>query len=546
MTKRKHQVQFESAIQEIIDGDPVTDILVKVTPGGGKSSLPIIAGRLIKAGLADGICWVCPRMSLQDQAERNFIDPFFRRLFDHQLTIRSSTNEINPCRGTNGFVTTYQALGVDRGSVEREFRRKRYILILDEYHHAEEEGDWTKALFPLYELAAFRILMTGTLERGDRRRIAFTRYCRTGMDFVPILEADEHTRVIEYSRTDALMDRAILPLSFIFLDGEATWEKRSGRVVEARLSDAKDLSQALYTALHTEYARELLQATVDHWRKNSRGKLLVVAAKIKNAKEYLSYMRDIGINARIATSEDDKGARVAIKSFKAGRLDALVTVAMAYEGLDVPSISHIACLTNIRSAPWIEQMAARANRIDPHAEPFESQRGYVFAPSDPLFREIVSKIEAEQTLPATIIPREEKQEREGNGGEGGGVERTPGGIKPLTSRVLDFELTCQDMRHPTLPVYEEIKTSKETERDLLAAIDKHIREYAFNNRFNPHKLNAELYDYFKKPRRHMTVPELEKVLGHVRAAYPLNIVRGTGHKRVPTKAVRIEASQWRP
>ena len=61
----------------------------------------------------------------------------------------------------------------------------------------------------------------------------------------------------------------------------------------------------------------------------------------------------------------------ALKEFQArraawllGKLDVLVTVAMAYEGLDIPAVSHLICLTRIRSTPWIEQMTARANRID--------------------------------------------------------------------------------------------------------------------------------------------------------------------------------------
>ncbi|MBN2251138.1 MAG: DEAD/DEAH box helicase family protein, partial [Candidatus Altiarchaeota archaeon] len=166
---------MQNVISGIIGGSDVRDIIVKATPGSGKSSLPIIAGGLVTAGLADSICWVCPRMSLQDQAERNFVDPFFRRLLNHNLAIRSSTNEVNPCRGTNGFVTTYQAVGVDkRQTMLKDFRKKRYILVLDEYHHAEEEGPWTQALIPLYDKAAYRVLMTGTMARGDGKKIAFT------------------------------------------------------------------------------------------------------------------------------------------------------------------------------------------------------------------------------------------------------------------------------------------------------------------------------------------------------------------------------------
>jgi len=40
----------------------------------------------------------------------------------------------------------------------------------------------------------------------------------------------------------------------------------------------------------------------------------------------------------------------------------LVTVAMAYEGLDAPEVAVVAALTHIRSQPWLEQMTARNAR----------------------------------------------------------------------------------------------------------------------------------------------------------------------------------------
>ena len=52
--------------------------------------------------------------------------------------------------------------------------------------------------------------------------------------------------------------------------------------------------------------------------------------------------------AGIATSHDTAEAIERIEDFKTGQLDILVTIAMAYEGLDVPEVSHIACLTHIR------------------------------------------------------------------------------------------------------------------------------------------------------------------------------------------------------
>ena len=45
------------------------DILAAVTPGGGKSLLPVLAAaRLVAAGVVDKVCWVVPRDSLRLQA----------------------------------------------------------------------------------------------------------------------------------------------------------------------------------------------------------------------------------------------------------------------------------------------------------------------------------------------------------------------------------------------------------------------------------------------------------------------------------------------
>lgn len=546
--KRKHQADFDGIMQEIIDGAPVTDILVRVTPGGGKSTLPIQAGRLIAAGLADRICWICPRMSLQDQAERNFLDPKFRAMFNHDLLIRSSTNEYNPCRGTRGFVTTYQAIGVDdKDSVLKELQSQRYILILDEFHHAEaDDGSWTKALLPLYTAARYRILMTGTLERGDGKKIAFARY--QGM--FPVLLDDHKTRVIEYTRRDALADRAIIPLRFIFSDGVATWEKSSGTQVKSKLStgDHQNASHALYTALRTEYALELLSKAVAHWRNHRTTKtrtatLLVVAANIEAAKKYTEFLAGQGLNAKIATSDDTQDAVKQIKALKTGRLDILITCQMAYEGLDVPSISHIVCLTNIRSAPWIEQMAARAVRIDPAGGAYETQEAYVFAPDDLYIREITEKIEAEQVAPAYAS----KNGGNGNGkvapGENGLLfgEQAPGGIRPLTSQITGHRETVLNT-----PVFQQAAemTISEQETDTLGQIESHIRRFAFNNRYSPKRLNAEIYEHFGKPRRSMTLRELRLCLDWVRLTYPIQYIRGTGRARVPIKASAYPC-EWR-
>ena len=545
---RKHQSDMIAVIDSIIAGSSIRNIIVKATPGAGKSSLPLAAGKLIKAGLADKICWICPRKSLQYQGEKNFIDPFFRRMFNHNLEIRVSTNEINPARDTAGFISTYQSVGVDSyQTILEEIKSKRYILVLDEYHHAEsEDGSWTKALLPIYEAAKYRVLMSGTLSRGDGKKIAFTPYTETLEGSIPDLQNSEHTAVIEYTRKQALAEKAILPIQIVFSDGHATWKTKSGKVTDAAIStdDDKKAGYALYTALRTEYAKELLLLAVNHWREyrkeHHRSSLLIIAAGIKQAKEYSAYLAGYGVTARIATSEDGPDALKAINDFKAGRIIALSTVNICYEGLDVPSITHIACLTTIRSTPWLDQALARAVRVDPLAGSYETQQAFVFAPKDKMFMDVKAQLEAEQLAVIKQSNKSSQPSRGESAEDGGGfrLEPAPGGITPLSSA-----LTGHKTIPMTAPVMSE-KTASETEKELLGQIEDHIRLYAFNNRFNPKRLNAEIFGHFQKPRRQMTIPELNRCLNHVRSTYPLSFVRGTGHPRVPTKATRMNCA-WR-
>ena len=72
MKPRRHQLEAMSIVDEIISGSSIRDILFMVCPGGGKSFLPIVIAKLIEAGLADALCWICPRKSLQYQGEANF------------------------------------------------------------------------------------------------------------------------------------------------------------------------------------------------------------------------------------------------------------------------------------------------------------------------------------------------------------------------------------------------------------------------------------------------------------------------------------------
>src|ERR671932_34075 len=122
---RAHQRALANLVGAIATGEAtaVTDILAAVTPGGGKSLLPVIAGaRLIEAGHIERICWVVPRDSLRLQAEEAFADPSWRSALGHGLSVRAAENELDPSRGLASYITTYQAVAAATESTMTEIR----------------------------------------------------------------------------------------------------------------------------------------------------------------------------------------------------------------------------------------------------------------------------------------------------------------------------------------------------------------------------------------------------------------------------------------
>jgi superfamily II DNA or RNA helicase len=562
---RSHQAKFEAVIRQIALGSPITEVMSSVTPGGGKSLLPVIAAaHLIRARVVDKICWIVPRTNLAVQGAKEFLETWSRNFLRHTLEIRESTNELDPSRGSAGYVTTYAAIGVDGADVNiGEFSKYRYALILDEIHHVAEGGVWHRAIRPLYDKAAIRILMTGSLTRSDGQKIAFLPYVdpANGKSLVDLISTDTR-HVIRYSLKEGLDERVIIPMYFDLMDGEAKWLDRDNNEdsVESLAEAGIKTSDALYTALNSAYADHLLRGAVEHWKtykaeRNRRSKLLVVAPSQGLARRYLSRLVAMGVNAGIATSDESESAKDEIQRLKGEHRnlparDALVTVAMAYEGMDCKSITHIACLTHIRAAPWIEQMLARATRYDPEAGDWNEQAAYIFAPDDKLFLSCIEEIRQAQAPFVREILRKEDPGPDRN--PPGPIERET--VVPLSGSVTQtrgygfenhefvdaakYELAvrCADqvgMRGYSgvqiWALYDQLSlvqkdapleapqpvsrplTKKEREEELKANIKKFINGKCQGDGDLIRQVNGYLISTFNKPRGVLTEHQLQQV-----------------------------------
>ena len=559
----------------------VRDILAAVTRGGGKSLLPVLAAaKLVKAGLIDRVCWVVPRDSLRLQAEEAFADPVWRRTLDHALSVRAADNTADPSRGLAGYVTTYQGIAAAPGLHLAEFRRYRTLLVVDEVHHLPALADtdpvtarqfpdtdddpasaWSQALQPLFECAAYRLLLSGTLERADGKGILWLPYRKGPKARTREVELDAPGwAVVGYSRRQALAERAVLPVTFGALDGEASWRDEEGRDVGPhRLAAAhpeETTRPALFTALRTGFAEALLREAflairgIRADRRRDRGlaadaparglgKLLVVAPDQSTARRYNALLQGWlpagQANAAQLATSDTPGAHEILAAFRLrSEPSILVTVAMAYEGLDAPEVAVVAALTHIRSRAWLEQMVARATRVDPNAGPYAAQRALVFHPDDPLFAQFRRRMEIEQgtlarapkpargrgTLPDWLLDRLPPEKE---------------GITPLVSNAL--ALRFDTLRPgPDLAMHrpdqaaaqsELIDPPSVVERRLRTQLGEMVAAQAVEDEAGSaglrggvagvglyHRYNAALKRVTgNKSRAEMTLPELEVALG---------------------------------
>ena len=604
---RSHQRRIAGIVAAIAAGEAgdLRDLLAAVTPGGGKSVLPLIAAaRLIEAGIADRVCWIVPRDSLRLQAEEAFADPNWRGALGHALSVRAAENAPDPCRGLAGYVTTYQAVAAAPDLHLAEFRRHRYLLVIDEVHHlpaladadpsgfgpfqagADVEASWSKAILPLLELARVRLLLSGTLERADGRGILWLPYREGPRTRTREVDLDAPGwAVVGYSRAAALAEKAVLPITFGALDGEARWlDERRAPVGPHRLSAGFETTrQALFTALRTEFADALLDEALAATRRlraerraalglapgepgRGLGKLLVVAPDQDNARRYLARVhgrmpaRGRAAEARLAVS-DAGDAHEALAAFRLQpQPSVLVTVAMAYEGLDAPETAVVAALTHIRSRPWLEQMVARATRVDPFAGAWEAQRALVYHPDDLLFRRFRERMETEQgTLARHAKPR--RQPALPFPGEAG-REAEPG-IVPLGSNALG-------LRFETLAPGPDFAARRPEAREAQAGMldPPSVQERKLRHRIgelvavqvvedeaalrlpraggNYHRLNAVLKRVLGKGRGEMGAAELDAAVAWLernRLADHLGLLDGDG--RYAFEA-RRRAGLWQP
>lgn len=358
------------------------------------------------------------------------------------------------------------------------------------------------------------LLLTGTPDRDDQCAIPLATYCQnhdpdgneacagtvkaSGGGLVAETDVkdedgNERKKVVLHVHVECTFEEAYEEGSLKMVEllpcpAKSTWlekdsPERTVRTDADGLND-DDASASLRTALSIEgYRQAVAREAVDHWRDHKSRTfdfwlMLAICDNQKSAAMLAVYMKQtLGMTVGLAISGGSEGngeeavriweasgeefedGRKVLEKFKKGHYDVLVTVAMAYEGYDVPRISHLVLLTDKRTFGYVIQAVMRGARACPEATRMgliaQKQVCFVNTPDDERIRSHVAGLESSLVKLGHIDYLEEPQ-------EGGGGRRVPR-ITPVAA-----ELVTPTPRKPRAKKQQAAESDDRYAKDLKA------------------------------------------------------------------------------
>ncbi len=315
--------------------------MTQLPTGGGKTE---IAGALLKDFLVDGrkSVWLTHREELANQTEE-------RLSSNWSVSAMAGTDSWNPRRPAprivNGIVIL-KAQTVSRRNKDSTAVWDNYspddLLVIDEAHHAPATG-WERAI----EQWPGRVWgLTATPWRLSQRE-GFDHLFHTLVTGRQTTEMQDdgylaHSRVFAPTPDDRIKGGEVGQL------GDFT----EGGIAKAN-DDSGDGGNFIMTTL-----------AVNYWRRMAAGRQTVAYAVSKgHAANLVREFTNRGIFAAAILSDTPQDERErAIADFKAGKLTALVNVAVATEGFDLPDASCVMITRPTKSLALYLQMVGRGLR----------------------------------------------------------------------------------------------------------------------------------------------------------------------------------------
>ncbi|CAD7698670.1 unnamed protein product [Ostreobium quekettii] len=302
-------------------------------PGLGKTYLAAFDVEAMEQTLGRGarVLFVAHRMELLRQAAKTF-----RHIFPGRSTgfITGSTQEFG---AQLTFASVYSLTRSDRLEALGEID----YMIIDEAHHAR-----ASSYINLLESVTARFLLglTATPERGD------------GQDILSLFGGEA---VFEARLGEGICQGVLVPFEYFGIKDTIDYAPipwRSGKFPDEELA----------TALAT---RARMERLMEAWEEHAGTRTLVFCCTIGHADFVSGWLNDHGVRAAAVHSGPESASRDgAIAQLSHGELDALCTVDLFNEGIDIPTLDRVVMLRPTGSRTVFLQQLGRGLRTSPGKE----------------------------------------------------------------------------------------------------------------------------------------------------------------------------------
>jgi superfamily II DNA or RNA helicase len=380
----RQPLRWQFSVQADYLGKLQKDYLLVAVPGAGKTFWTMHTAReLIKAGRIEQIVIVAPTTHVKGQ--------WARTAHELGLDIESDYRNSDGAwpRDADGVVMTYSQMHQQRALHRKNVSRRPTLVVLDEVHHLQETAGWGEAAQEAFDMAAYRIHLSGTPWNKD----GYIPWITYGPDGCPVADAS-------YSYQHSLTDGVNCDVFFPKQGAQVEWEF-DGQLFRHTFEDelperdrARRLAATLAVPESDFIAQTFAQADEELTRirqmpRQDRAGGLIIAMNIIHANLIADLIADLGRPRPLVITSDKPGAAHDLRAFTTSTDRWLVSVRMVSEGVDIPRLRVLIYATNYTTRLFFRQAVGRVIRgPEPPA--------VVFLPADPLLLKYAAEIREER------------------------------------------------------------------------------------------------------------------------------------------------------
>jgi superfamily II DNA or RNA helicase len=359
----------------------INTFLLIVIPGGGKTMAALeSARRWMAAGSDRRLIVVVPTDNLREQWQEEAV----------KFGIQLQTKEFgtNFKHGFQGGVVSYSLVASQPLVFRKLCSVAPTMVIFDEIHHCGEEASFGRGVGQAFELAAERLLLSGTAWRSDGTAIPWVQYDGNGFAVADY----------SYDYPHALTDDVVRFLVFDYSRGTITHDLTGDSQTLSSESTEDDAARLLRRLLDArgEFVREQIrqahQRLLDVRASFPDAGALAACIDQTHAAMVANVIREVtGCEPSVIVS-DDKVENDTVRSFRDSKKEWIVAVRKVSEGTDIKRLQVLCYLTNTTAELFFRQLVGRVSRYRGN----EDREAYVYLPADPRLIACAQNIENAQ------------------------------------------------------------------------------------------------------------------------------------------------------